>query len=154
MSANAKPLPSLRRFFIALVIAAFALNWLWEMVQMPAYAEMAGRPWVGTALRCGLAAVGDVVAILAVVAVGSLAAGQLRWAMTRAWNVYAAAALLGATVATIYELISLSSGRWTYTESMPIMPLLRVGLWPLLQLSVLTPLVVWLATRWTFRARK
>jgi hypothetical protein len=31
-------------FFAALVLAAFGLNWLWEMVQMPAYVEMsAGR---------------------------------------------------------------------------------------------------------------
>ena len=26
-------------FFAALVLAAFGLNWLWEMVQMPAYVE-------------------------------------------------------------------------------------------------------------------
>lgn len=27
-----------------LILAAFGLNWLWEMVQMLVYTEMAGRP--------------------------------------------------------------------------------------------------------------
>ena len=51
---------SLWGFFAALVLSAFALNWLWDMLQMPAFEEMAGRSWGETALPCARAAVGDV----------------------------------------------------------------------------------------------
>ena len=44
----------------ALVLAAFGLNWLWEMVQMPAYVQMAGRSWTEATLPCALASLGDV----------------------------------------------------------------------------------------------
>src|SRR5713226_9123430 len=83
-------------YFAALFVAAFGLNWLWEMAQMPAYAEMAGRSWRETLPRCTVATLGDVVITFAVYGVGSLAAGQVRWGVTGKWNVYATAALLGA----------------------------------------------------------
>jgi hypothetical protein len=37
--------------------------------------------------------------------------------------------------------------RWAYAESMPVIPLLRVGLAPLLQWVVLPPIVVWFVRR-------
>lgn len=66
-------------FVAALLVSAFGLNWLWELAQMPAYAEMAGRSWRQTVPTCTLAAVGDVGMTLAIYAVGALAAGSLRW---------------------------------------------------------------------------
>jgi cytochrome c oxidase assembly factor CtaG len=62
-------------FFAAMFVAAFGLNWLWEMFQMPAFAGMAGRPWRETALVCALASVGDAVITLAVYGAGALARG-------------------------------------------------------------------------------
>lgn len=47
-------------FFPALCIAAFAFNWLWEMLQMRAYVEMASSTWSETVPRCTVAALGDV----------------------------------------------------------------------------------------------
>src|SRR3989442_115376 len=82
-------------FLAALCAAAFAFNWPWEMAQMPAYAEMAGRPWGETLWPCTLASLGDVAATLAIYGVGALAAGQLRWGTDGRWNVYTTAALLG-----------------------------------------------------------
>ena len=146
-SSTAGSSRSLWWFFLVLVAAAFALNWLWEMVQMPAYAEMAGRPWPDTLRLCTVATLGDVVFTLAAVGVGTLASGQPRWAAAGRWNVYATASLLGAAFAVIIEWKALTDGRWSYSERMPIVPVLKVGLYPLLQLSVLTPASVWLAAR-------
>lgn len=42
----------LRRFLISILVASFVLNWLWEMAQMPAYREIALRPWRATASLC------------------------------------------------------------------------------------------------------
>lgn len=138
-------------FFVVLYLAAFGLNWVWEMAQMAAFVEMAGRPWQDTVLTCTRATLGDVVITLAVYGVGALAAGRLGWGATRTWNVYATAALLGGACAVAYEWYSLATGRWTYNEQMPIVPVLGVGLWPLLQLTLLVPAVLWIAWWWAER---
>ena len=141
----------LRTFFLALSLASFGLNWVWEMAQMSAFAEMAGRPWQETLLPCTRASLGDVLATFAVYGVGALAAGQPRWGTTGRWNVYATAALLGGAWAVAYEWYSLATRRWTYTDRMPVVPVLGVGLWPLLQLTLLVPLAFWLAATWRRR---
>ena len=51
----------LRPFVAAVCVAAFGMNWAWEMAQMSAYAEMAGRPWRETLWTCTVASLGDVV---------------------------------------------------------------------------------------------
>ena len=135
-------------FFAALVVAAFGLNWPWEMAQMPAYAEMAGRPWLETAPRCASAALGDVALTLAAYGLGALAAGCWRWGLAGSWNVYAATALLGEVLAAAFEWRSLASGRWSYAPPMPVVPALGVGLWPLLQLILLSPLSLAVAVWW------
>ena len=138
-------------FFAALCLAAFGLNWLWEMAQMRAFAEMADEPWQRTLVPCTLASLGDTALTLAVYGVGALAAGRLRWGMGGSWNVYATAALLGGTSAAAYEWYSQATGRWSYTPRMPVVPVLAVGLWPLLQLTLLVPAAFWVATRLTRR---
>jgi hypothetical protein len=136
------------RFIAAAAVIAFVLNWVWEMAQMSAYGEMAGVPWSQTLLPCTVAAVGDVAITMAVYGVGALAAGAWRWGMSGRWNVYATGALLGAACAVGYDYRALAVGRWSYTERMPIVPLLGVGLWPCLQLTLLVP-IVFAAARWT-----
>lgn len=138
---------SLPRFIAAFSVASFVMNWFWEMLQMPAYVDMAGRPWSETAIRCTLATLGDVGISLGIYAVAALAAGRLQWGMTGRWNVYAAAAVLGAVVATAIEWWAHASNRWTYSAAMPVLPIVEVGLWPLLQLIVLVPLALWIAAR-------
>lgn len=140
-----------RPFFGALFVAAFAFNWLWETAQMGAYAQMAGRPWQAIALLHIVPTCGDVAVTFAVYGVGALAAGQLCWGMAGTWNVYATAALLGGGCAVAVEWEALASRRWSYTDQMPVVPLLGVGLWPLLQLTLLVPLAFFVATWWSKR---
>ena len=138
-------------YFAVLCLVAFSLNWIWEMAHMRAFAEMARLPWQQTLVPCTLASMGDAAFTLAVYGVGALAADQLRWGMSGRWNVYAAAALLGGACAAGYEWYSQATGRWSYTDRMPIVPLLAVGFWPLLQLTLLVPVAFWIATWWSRR---
>ncbi|MFO0842265.1 MAG: hypothetical protein U0797_07675 [Gemmataceae bacterium] len=151
--AAAETAGSLWSFLAALAAAAFVLNWFWEMLQMPAYAQMAGRSWGETALPCARASLGDVVLTLAIYGLGALAAGRRTWGLSGGWNVYAAGALLGGLVATALEHVFLSAGRWSYSERMPVVPGLLVGLWPLLQLVLLVPASLAVASWWARRAR-
>ena len=63
-------------FLLTLMAAAFCLNWLWEMLQMPAYGEMAGRPGARRLVPVPWLPH----------AVGAMAAGNLRWATPIRWN--------------------------------------------------------------------
>jgi len=136
-------------FFAALTLVAFVFNWLWEMAQMGAYTEMASVPWTATLLTCTWASVGDVVFTFVIYGIGALAAGQVSWGITGRWNVLAAAATMGGVVATAIEWKAQISGRWSYTEQMPIVPMLGVGLWPFSQLVIITPTAFWTASWWT-----
>ena len=157
MSADriARPLWS---FLAALALIAFALNWLWEMLQMPAYGGMGGRPWREAMVPCTLAALGDIGLTFAAYGLGALVAGRLRWGDGGGWNVFAVVALLGALFAVVVEWTALATGRWSYTDRMPVVPVLGVGLWPALQLALLAPVSVrvawWLARRYGTSSRE
>ncbi len=139
------------RFFATMVLASFVLNEIWEMAQMSAYVETAGHSWRSTLILCTRAAVGDVGIILGIYAAGALAAGDLGWGWRGRWNIYATAAVLGLAYAALVEHAALATGRWSYTERMPVVSLLGAGLWPLLQMTLLPPLTFWFAQWWAGR---
>jgi hypothetical protein len=141
----------LRRFFATTVLASFVLNGIWEMAQMPAYVETAGYSWTRTLGFCTRAAVGDVGIILGIYAMGALAAGDLGWGLRGRWNIYTTVAVLGLAYAALVEHAALATGRWSYTERMPIVSMLGAGLWPLLQMTLLPPLTFLFARWWACR---
>lgn len=145
------PWRRLGRFFAATVLAGFVLNEIWEMMQMPAYVETVGRSWTSTLALCTRAAVGDVGIILGIAATGALAAGDPGWGLRNRWNIYATAAVMGLIYAVLIEHAALAAGRWSYTERMPVVPMLGAGFWPLLQMTLLPPLTFWIAQKWAGR---
>jgi hypothetical protein len=152
-SANSSlPWSRLGRFFAATVLASFVLNEIWEMAQMSAYVETAKHSWTSTLSLCTRAAVGDVGIVLGIYAAGALSAANLSWGLSGRWNIYATAAVLGLAYAVLVEHAALSAGRWSYTERMPVVPLLDAGLWPLLQMMLLPPLTFMLARWWAGRS--
>jgi len=50
----------LGRFIASTVLASFVLNEIWQMAQMAAYVETAGRSWQSTLALCTRAAASDV----------------------------------------------------------------------------------------------
>ena len=152
--SNAQSGPPWQRlgwFLAALVLTGFVLNVIWEMAQMSAYVETVGHTWTSTLGLCSQAALGDVEIILGIYAVGALAAGEMGWGLRGRWDIYATAAVLGLMYATLVEHAALASGRWSYTESMPVVPVLGAGLWPLLQMTLLPPLTIVLGQWWADR---
>ena len=151
-AAHAKsPWRRLGRFLATTAVAGFVLNEIWEMAQMPAFVETAGYSWTSTLGFCTKAALGDVGILLGIYAAVALAAGDVSWGMRGRWNNYATAAVLGLAYAVLVEHAALASGRWSYTERMPVVSLLDAGLWPLLQMTFLPPLTFLLARWWTDR---
>lgn len=149
--ANASDAVPVWPFLVALFVAAFALNWFWEMLQMPAYAEISERPLSEAALICTLAGVGDAVVTLGAYGLGALVARRRRWGMAGGWRAYTLMALFGAVCAVLIEWAALAAGRWSYSTQMLTVPLVKVGLLPFVQLALLTPAALWIATRWNER---
>jgi len=120
---------------------------------MSAYVETAEQSWTSTLGFCTRMAAGDVGIILGIYAAGALAAGDLAWGLRGRWNSYVLVAVLGLAYAALVEHAALASGRWSYTERMPVVSALGAGLWPLLQMLLLPPLIFLLARWWVNRSR-
>lgn len=130
-------------FLTALLVVSFALNWLWEMAQMPAYVETATRSWRETALQCAAFSVGDAVLTWIIYAVAVTATRRMR-SLTEL-KFYLLLSALGVMAAVFIELMANTMGYWAYSERMPTV--LGVGLLPILQLATLVPVSVWIALR-------
>jgi hypothetical protein len=131
-------------FFGTLLCSAFLLNWAWEVAQAGAYAPHGTQS--EAMRRCTFATFADAAITLGLYAIGALAAKRLYWGLRGGWNVYLTCALLGFIHAVLVEKQATASGRWSYSSHMPIIPVLEVGLLPVLQLTFLVPLSVWIAS--------
>ncbi len=112
---------------------------------MRAYATLADRPWSSTVQPCTVAAVGDSGVTLAIFAVAGVLTKLLRLPLVLL------CASLSALVAVLIEKVQLARGAWSYSEDMPVVPLVGVGLLPLLQLALLVPASTILAHWWIRR---
>jgi hypothetical protein len=57
--------------------------------------------------------------------------------------------IAGFTIAIAVELIAVHVlKRWTYTELMPRIPALEIGMVPVIQMLILPPLIFWIASRY------
>ena len=129
-------------------IFAFLLNLTWELAQVPLFAGMPSAEHWQAILVCGRATLGDV----AIALVGFWAVAGA--AHTRSWMLRPTAGQLtgfvavGVLITILMEWLATQVlHRWTNAEAMPVIPLLGVGLSPLLQWVVLPPIVVWFVRR-------
>lgn len=114
------------RQWAVLLVLAFGLNIVWEFSQRPLYLSYQSGPVMDVILT--RAAVWDAAYIALLVWLYR----RLPMAQQKTWLFIIAAVVL----AVIIEFWAQSTGRWVYSEFMPLVPWLRVGLAPTLQLAV------------------
>ena len=130
-----------------LFVIAFALNLAWEMVQMRAYA---GISWISlpSSAICSAAAIGDSTYVLLLYWAGYILIADKAW-ISRITTIRLLLILaVGFVVAVTLERIALLASLWQYASSMPRIPGLQVGLWPVLQLMTVPLAVFWVASLW------
>ena len=120
------------------VVFALALifNYIWEMLQMPLYQDMQfGDPkaW----MLCFKASVGDALFSIAVFSGGAMIFRTWDWVQRLTLLKVIFLFLTGTAAAISIEIAALERGRWAYTELMPLIPIVSVGLVPVLQLIIL-----------------
>lgn len=133
------------RVLLLFSVLTLLLHGIWErahIILYTGYEAMEGilPAWMFSTL-------GDLLYTFVIIGIISLVNKGLGWIEKPSWRDYLAAALLGALVALMVEYKGLYLGRWEYLPSMPVLPLLGVGLSPFLQMTLLTPLSLWLARR-------
>lgn len=105
-------------------ILAFVLNWIWEIAHSALYLNYQGG--LITSFILFRAALADAV----IISVLFFIAGKLK---SHRFLFIAAG---GLTTAVIIELWALQIGRWEYDSLMPIIPIIKIGLTPAIQLAI------------------
>ena len=108
---------------VTVAAAGFLINFIWENLHAPLYSGYRFWAWQPMLIYASLVDAFFVVLLYFVY----LARGQCVLVVM----------LLGLFIAYIVEILALRSGRWSYTDLMPITPFLNVGLTPVLQMICL-----------------
>jgi hypothetical protein len=136
MQIQPKPFRSL----VSLFILAVVLNYVWEMAQGVFYAGMDFNK--GIWLHCFVASLGDGVLVLIIYLIGWTIFGRFDWFSLRRFGTWAVTIASGLVIGIIVEWVGVHLlARWTYTDQMPLVPGLEIGLIPILQMMLLPPII-------------
>jgi len=138
------------KVYAVLATISFLLHVVWERLHIVFYTGYEALEGVLPVFL--LATLGDVVYTLLAVSAFALVKRDILWVRRAGMGDYAALALLGFFIAVFVEYKAMLLGRWAYTDAMPLV--YGFGLSPLLQMTVLLPLTVYIATvvlRWLNR---
>lgn len=141
-----RPVPA--RTLGRLLAVAIPLYFTWEMLQAPFFTGMP-EDWVTATAICALATLGDGVLVVVVVTAGALLYRDARWFVPPSPSRYGVIVAMGVALQIVVEwLMIYGLDRWGYAANQPVLPVVRVGILPVLQSLVLLPLVFWLTAQW------
>ena len=130
--------------YILLAFVAAALHFIWESLHIHLYT---GYESLGGGIPItAYATAGDVIYTVAAVLAVAAFKRKLDWMRDATRANFASLAIIGFCIACFVEYKALVFDRWAYTWDMPIIPLLNIGLSPMLQMAILLPMSVWLAS--------
>ena len=132
------------------LLASATLHLIWEVVQLPLYTiwrtGTAREVWFAIA-HC---TAGDVMIAALTLIAAIVLVGRRKWPTGNYTVVAACAIAFGIGYTAFSEWLNLSRSNWAYSELMPIIPVLGVGLSPLLQWLVVPALAFsWVRSKGT-----
>ena len=130
----------MKKIFSASILA-FSLNFAWEISQSFLYAPHYNG--VVELLEVHfLASLGDVAMVWAILSLTELLVEKFAKKRNKNWQKIWLILSLGFLLSVSVEKYALSNGLWAYNFWMPVVPWLKVGLTPVLQM-ILIPMIVW-----------
>lgn len=136
-----------------LFLIAVPLHLIWEVAQIRAY-EFPETSLTTDVIGCFLPTLGDGLMTLIIFWTGWAVLRDSQWILKPGVKGYVLMAIVGTLLAIIVELNALYlTGDWRYNEQMITIPVLGVGLLPLLQMILLPPVTA-LLLQWVWRKRK
>lgn len=127
------------KYIATLSVIAFLLHIVWENAQASLFAGY--QFFLQHFPMCFVGTIGDVLITLLVLAFIWL----LKEDRPKTIADFLALAIIGFIVAVAIEQHALLVGKWSYEAAMPIIPVLEVGLTPIIQMTLLLPLSFYLA---------
>lgn len=129
-----------------LSLTAFILHFAWENIQAPLFQGYTS--FFQHFPMCFMGAVGDVVVTLFVYSIIALLKNNFSWIAVLNKKDIIALAIIGFFIAAGIEWRALLFGNWAYSETMPFIPYLKVGLAPILQMTLLLPFSIYLTKKY------
>ena len=131
-----------------LAIFAFLLNLAWEIWQIPLFLGMGDQPhWLGVK-ACTQATFGDAVITLAAFWIAAIFARTRNWILLPRKRDMAIFVGVGILATMLFETLATGPlARWAYTDAMPRVPIIGIGLLPLLQWLLIPPIILWFVRR-------
>ena len=124
-----------KNLVFTMAAAAFLLNLIWEIVQMPLYKD--GSYSLSHITFCALASVADALMVVLIYLGVALIYKSPLWIKDLKWQQVVLVILIGGVGAVLAEMRHLSLGSWAYSALMPIVPVANVGVSPVLQFMFL-----------------
>ncbi len=132
---------------VTLFLVAVPLNLIWEVAQIAAY-DFPKTSLMTVMIHCLVPSLGDGLMILIIYWTGWLLFRDSKWILNPGTNGYLLMIGVGIILALLVEWNALYwTGAWGYSERMIIIPILGVGLLPLLQMMTLPIAAVLLLQR-------
>jgi hypothetical protein len=128
------------RYIFTVTVVSFLLNLAWELIQLPLYKNAVYN--FSHIAFCALATIADVLMVLLLYFGFALILKNLFWIQHVKLYQVAIVVLIGGAGAVLSEMRHLSLGSWAYDDSMPLIPLVNVGISPVLQFMLL-PLIIY-----------
>lgn len=132
------------KYLVILTIVAFLLHVVWENAQAPLYAGY--QSFLQHLPVCITGTLGDVVITLLALGLFWL----IKKDVPRSKTDFLALVIVGFVVAVAIEQNALLLNKWSYAPLMPLIPYLRVGVTPILQMIILLPLTFYLTNLFSY----
>lgn len=133
--------------------SSFLLHLLWENLQAPLYegfTSFGQHFWI-----CFRATFGDLLFMFIIYAALAIIHRNLWWiadVSAYTYSTWIIALFIGAALAVSFEFWAVYvSHRWDYTHMMPLLPLLRIGVFPVLQMIVVPVSTLFVTSRFSSR---
>lgn len=123
------------QFVTTLFVVAYILNLIWENFQKPLFVGF--ESVLKSGITCYGAALGDALMVVGIYFVVALIRRKFYWFSIRTRDETLLLILFGFITAVLFEKFAIVTNRWEYTSLMQLIPLLNVGLVPVLQMLTL-----------------
>ena len=131
------------KFIFTMIVLAFILNFTWELIQIPLYKNPAYD--INHTAFCALASIADVLMVLLLYFAIAIIFKNPFWVKPLKLHRIVIVVLIGGAGAALSEIRHLSLGSWAYDNSMPLIPVVNVGIAPVLQFMILPVLIYFLS---------
>lgn len=138
--------------YVYVIIITAVTHLLWESAHVRLYG---GYEHIAPATQIvWYATAGDILYTLLIAGLYSVVKRTLLWPISLVKKDYFLLALAGSLIAIFVEYKALLTHKWYYLPSMPLIPILNIGASPVMQMTLLTPLIFFLSSFYFGRSRR